>query len=105
MKKANASIPAIPCETWKSRMMSGTSGPRMFVTKEITKKIRNTRATMSRLRVRGWVVVNLLPLLRIRDLAGALEMPCFAAGQRGQRQRHHLHGQDLEYRLQSRVAL
>ena len=45
MKKANGRIAAIVSDTWKSVMMSGTSGPRMLVRKEITKNTKNTTAT------------------------------------------------------------
>src|SRR5579859_5333330 len=49
MKNANGRIAAIVSDTWKSAMMSGTSGPRMFVRKEITKNTKNTTATRKRL--------------------------------------------------------
>src|SRR6202051_2296967 len=49
MKNANGRIAAIVSDTWKSAMMSGTNGPRIFVRKEITKNTKNTTATRNRL--------------------------------------------------------
>src|ERR1700722_20125237 len=49
MKNANGRTAAIVSDTWKSAMMSGTNGPRMFVRKEITKNTKNTTATRNRL--------------------------------------------------------
>src|SRR3984885_10590169 len=49
MKNANGRIAAIVSDTWKSAMMSGTNGPRIFVRKEITKNTKNTSATRNRL--------------------------------------------------------
>ncbi len=51
MKNENGSTAAIASETRKPLMISGTSGPRMLVRKEITKNIRNTSHTTNRLEV------------------------------------------------------
>src|ERR1700733_615805 len=45
MKNANGRMAAIVSDTWKSAIMSGTKGPRIFVRKEMTKNTKNTTAT------------------------------------------------------------
>ena len=50
MKNANGRMAAIVSDTWKPVMMSGISGPRIFVRKEITKNTKNTTAT------RNWLL-------------------------------------------------
>jgi hypothetical protein len=47
MKKEKGRNPAIPRLKWKPSIMSGTSGPRIFVRKEMTKKINNTSPTIT----------------------------------------------------------
>src|SRR5579871_5230895 len=49
MKNPNGRTAAIVSDTRNPVMMSGTSGPRIFVRKEITKKTKNTTATRNRL--------------------------------------------------------
>src|SRR5271169_2147491 len=49
MKKQNGSTATIVYDTWKLPIMSGTSGPRMLVRNEMTKKISSTMPTMIRL--------------------------------------------------------
>src|ERR1700736_883860 len=45
MKNENGRIAAIVSDTWKSGMMSGTKGPRIFVRKEMKKNTKNTPPT------------------------------------------------------------
>ena len=46
MKKENGKNAAAAKRTWKLLMMSGTMGPRMLVSSDITKKTRKTNPTM-----------------------------------------------------------
>src|SRR5258708_7709222 len=49
MKKAKARNPAAARLTRKMVIMAGTMGPTIMVSKEITKKVRNTKLTVQRL--------------------------------------------------------
>src|ERR1700722_9899710 len=83
MKNANGKIAAIVSDTWKSVMMSGINGPRIFVRKEITKNTKNTTATRNRLlppvaaRIVDVIVIRsyLVDDRRVATLRGPLEGP------------------------------
>src|ERR1700734_3610567 len=77
MKNAKGRIAAIVSDTWKSAMMSGTNGPRIFVRKEITKNTKNTTATRNPLllQVPARTVAVMVMQSFLVDVRGTVAIP------------------------------
>src|SRR6476660_5950258 len=77
MKKAKTRNPAAPRVTEKVLMMYGTIGPRMLVSREMTKKTRKMRRARNRLRAMDgplllWLREAMVPDARCADEVGVI---------------------------------
>src|ERR1700737_722969 len=99
MKNENGRRAAAARLTLKPLIMSGTIGPSMFVSSDMTKNTTKTNATMERFRVmeKGVPTVTCV-LLGNSHFCGQLESARLALGIRRQSQGNHLYRHDFQDR-------